>query len=75
MHICFVLRMTRATDLQPPRGQDRRSVETQLALTQFSTRLPIELLVRLRIAAPQLGMTQSSITTKALHAFLTREGL
>ena len=45
-----------------------------VVLAQFSTRLPPELLERLRIAAPQLGLRQSDITTAALQSFLTREG-
>ena len=42
-----------------------------VVLTQFSTRLPPELLTRLRIAAPQIGLHQSEI---AIDDFLAREG-
>jgi hypothetical protein len=42
-------------------------------LAQFSTRLPPELLERLRTAAPQLGLHQCEITA-ALDAFLKAKG-
>jgi predicted transcriptional regulator len=41
---------------------------------QFSTRLPPDLLSRLRVAAPQLGLHQSEITATALDEYLAREG-
>jgi hypothetical protein len=40
----------------------------------FSTRVPPDVLERLRIAAPQLGLRQGDITAAALDAFLAREG-
>ena len=43
-------------------------------LAQFSTRLPPELLERLRIAAPQLGVRQSDIAAVALDEYLRRYG-
>jgi predicted transcriptional regulator len=43
-------------------------------LAQFSTRLPPELLERLRAAAPQLELRQSDITATALDTFLRRRG-
>jgi hypothetical protein len=49
-------------------------VGAPLILAQFSTRLPPELLDRLRIAAPQLGLRQSDITAAALDDFLRRHG-
>lgn len=49
-------------------------VGAPLILAQFSTRLPPELLGRLRIAAPQLGLRQSDITATALDEFLRRRG-
>jgi hypothetical protein len=45
-----------------------------VVLEQFSTRLPPELLQRLRVAAPQLGLRQSDITAAALGDYLAREG-
>jgi hypothetical protein len=43
-------------------------------LAPFSTRLPPDLLDRLRIAAPQLGLRQGEIAAAALDSFLTAEG-
>jgi hypothetical protein len=45
-----------------------------LVLSQFSTRLPPNLLDRLRVAAPQLGIRQSDITATALDEFLSSRG-
>jgi hypothetical protein len=45
-----------------------------VVLAQFSTRLPPELLDRLRVAAPQLGLRQGEIAAAALDMFLTEEG-
>jgi hypothetical protein len=55
-------------------GKSPTTARAPVVLAQFSTRLPPELLERLRIAAPQLGLRQSEITTAALQNFLTREG-
>jgi hypothetical protein len=49
-------------------------VTAPLVLAQFSTRLPPELLERLRVAAPQLDLRQSDITAAALDAFLRGRG-
>jgi len=43
-------------------------------LAPFSTRLPPELLERLRVAAPQLGLRQGEIAAGALDLFLADEG-
>jgi hypothetical protein len=43
-------------------------------LAPFSTRLPPELLDRLRIAAPQLGVHQGEIAAAAIDRFLTEYG-
>ena len=55
-----------------------REVDARLAeplvLAPFSTRLPPDLLDRLRIAAPQLGIRQGEIAAAALDLFLTEEG-
>jgi hypothetical protein len=57
------------------RAQQREARFAVLAmLTPFSTRLPPELLERLRIAAPQLGTRQGEITAPALDFFLSAEG-
>ena len=72
-------------DVKAPNGRPTSSLVTRLAATasapaaplvvaQFSTRLPLELLERLRIAAPQLRMRQAEITAAALHNFLSRHG-
>lgn len=45
-----------------------------VVLAPFSTRLPPDLLDRLRIAAPQLGLRQGEIAAAALDLFLTEEG-
>jgi hypothetical protein len=55
-------------------GPRSTAARAPVVLAQFSTRLPPELLERLRIAAPQLGLRQSEITTAALQNFLAREG-
>ena len=56
------------------RSLDRRAITAPLVLAQYSTRLPPELLERLRVAAPQLDLRQSDITAAALDAFLRRRG-
>jgi hypothetical protein len=45
-----------------------------VVLAPFSTRLPPDLLDRLRIAAPRLGLRQGEIAATALDTFLTEEG-
>jgi hypothetical protein len=55
-----------------PRGGN--AATEPLVLCQFSTRLPPQLLERLRVAAPQLGMRQSDITATALDHFLRGRG-
>jgi len=58
--------------------QRRRSSSTAarapVVLAQFSTRLPPELLERLRIAAPQLGMRQADVAATAIDTFLSERG-
>ena len=58
---------------RPLRGVDARRAGP-VVLAPFSTRLPPELLDRLRIAAPQLGLRQGEIAAAALDIFLTEEG-
>ena len=58
---------------RPLRDVDARRVGP-IVLAPFSTRLPPELLERLRIAAPQLGLRQGEIAAAALDLFLTEEG-
>jgi hypothetical protein len=43
-------------------------------LAPFSTRLPPDLIERLRIAAPQLGLRQGQITAQAIDRFLRDRG-
>lgn len=50
-----------------------RSAEP-LLLAPFSTRLPPELLRRLRLAAPRLELRMGEITAAALEAFLSERG-
>jgi hypothetical protein len=45
-----------------------------VALTPFSTRLPPDVLERLRLAAPLLGLRQGEITAIALDRLLTENG-
>jgi hypothetical protein len=56
------------------RRPERQAITAPLVLAQFSTRLPPQLLERLRVAAPQLDLRQSDITAAALDAFLRRRG-
>ena len=44
------------------------------ALAPFSTRLPPDLIERLRIAAPQLGLRQGEIAAAAIEGFLRDRG-
>ena len=57
-----------------PLRQSTRDRAGPVVLAPFSTRLPPELLDRLRIAAPQLGLRQGEIAAAALDLFLTEEG-
>jgi hypothetical protein len=52
--------------------ENRRS--SAIVLEQFSTRLPPEVLARLRVAAPQLGLRQSEIAATAIDRYLKRRG-
>jgi len=45
-----------------------------LLLAQFSARVPPQLLERLPVAAPQLGLRQGEIAAAALDLFLSEEG-
>jgi hypothetical protein len=60
-----------AEDARSARQDDSTSA---VLLEQFSTRLPPEILTRLRVAAPQLGLRQSDITATAIDRFLRRRG-
>ena len=44
------------------------------ALAPFSTRLPPELIERLRVAAPQLRLRQGEIAALAIDRFLRERG-
>jgi hypothetical protein len=52
----------------------RGGTSSVIVLEQFSTRLPPEVLARLRIAAPQLGLRQSDIAATAIDRFLRQRG-
>jgi hypothetical protein len=58
---------------RPLRGVDARPVGS-VVLGPFSAGLPPELLDRLRVAAPQLGLRQGEIAAAVLDIFLTEEG-
>lgn len=58
----------------PSRMSTQRLSEQAVLLVPFSTRLPPDLLDRLRVAAPQLGLRQGDITAEALDDFLAQEG-
>jgi hypothetical protein len=45
-----------------------------VVLAPFSTRLPPDLIERLRVAAPQLGLRQGDITATALDRYLAEQG-
>ena len=67
-----------STSTKDRRASERadRTVGTgaPVVLVQFSTRLAPELLGRLRVAAPQLGMRQSDIAAAAIDGYLRRHG-
>ncbi len=68
-----------STSIEDRRGSGRTArggdaASASLILAQLSTRLPPNLLERLRVAAPQLGMRQSDITATALDDFLRGRG-
>jgi predicted DNA-binding protein len=56
------------------RERGRSTSSAPLVLAPFSTRLPPELLERLRIAAPQLGLRQGEIAATAIDHFLKERG-
>ena len=58
---------------RPLRAVDARRAGP-IVLAPFSTRLPPELLERLRVAAPQLGLRQGEIAAAAPDLFLADEG-
>lgn len=60
-----------AVNAKPTRPTESRSA---LVLEQFSTRLPPDVLARLRVAAPQLELRQSDIAATAIDRFLRRRG-
>jgi hypothetical protein len=53
---------------------DGRFASQPIVLAPFSTRLPPEVLERLRVAAPQLGLRQCEIAAAALDLYLAEEG-
>lgn len=68
--------MSTSTKDQQALGRADPTVGTgvPVVLVQFSTRLAPELLSRLRVAAPQLGMRQSDIAAAAIDGYLRRHG-
>ena len=63
-----------ATPAATGRGRAACSPLGPVVLAPFSTRLPPELLERLRIAAPQLGLRQGEIAAAAIDRFLIEYG-
>jgi hypothetical protein len=66
-------------DLAAVRSRTHTAAPTPTAhrrevLAPFSTRLPPELIERLRIAAPQIGMRQGEIAAAAIDRFLRDHG-
>lgn len=55
-------------------AETRAEGRSAVVLEQFSTRLPPDVLDRLRVAAPQLGLRQSDIAATAIDRFLRRRG-
>lgn len=55
-------------------GSQQAEARSPVVLEQFSTRLPPDVLARLRVAAPQLGLRQSDIAATAIDRFLRRRG-
>lgn len=64
--------MSRVLQRSERDGADRS--RSAVVLEQFSTRLPPDVLTRLRIAAPQLGLRQGEIAATAIDRFLKRRG-
>jgi hypothetical protein len=71
LHDVLQSRRRSAVDASTNRRANGRSA---VVLEQFSTRLPPDLLERLRVAAPQLGLRQSDIAAAAIDGFLKRRG-
>ena len=66
------MRGASVSHLRSERGRSASS--PRLVLAPFSTRLPPELLDRLRTAAPQLQLRQGEITAAAIDRFLKEHG-
>jgi hypothetical protein len=66
------MRSDKASTRHPAAPIARSNEEDELA--PFSTRLPPLLIERLRVAAPQLGMRQGEIATRAIDRFLHDHG-
>lgn len=68
--------MTRTANTRS-RRQTRRApaaAREMAVVPQFSTRLPSDLLERLRIAAPRVGMRRFEFAGAGPHAFLSEQG-
>jgi hypothetical protein len=63
-----------ATRSRPHPAAPTATPPTQAVLAPFSTRLPPELLERLRVAAPQLGRRQGQIVALAIEQYLREHG-
>jgi hypothetical protein len=65
---------TRANRARPHPAAPVAAIATPGVLAPFSTRLPPELLERLRVAAPQLGRRQGEIVALAIDQYLREHG-
>jgi hypothetical protein len=68
-----------ASDVTPARTRAHpaapaAAIRPAEVLSPFSTRLPPDLIERLRVAAPQLSMRQGEITAHAIDRFLREHG-
>jgi N-acetylglutamate synthase-like GNAT family acetyltransferase len=74
MLLYLIMRRVRGVERRRRASSSSTAARSPVVLAQFSTRLPPELLERLRIAAPQLGMRQADVAATAIDSFLSERG-
>jgi len=74
MLLSLIMRRVRGVERRRRTSSSSTVARSPVVLAQFSTRLPPELLERLRIAAPQLGMRQADVAATAIDSFLSERG-
>jgi len=74
MLLSLIMRRVRGVEQRRRTSSSSTAARSPVVLAQFSTRLPPELLKRLRIAAPQLGMRQADVAATAIDSFLSERG-